>query len=418
MSREDTSHTSVLLPTASITLFTEDKNTKEVFEGLSKDWRFARVELTVREGSVGKANSYYEEYESPDLVIVQTSEIDDEFIGGLEQLAGNCSEGTSAIIIGPTNDVNLYRRLIGMGVSDYLVKPVKAEQFSNDIAATLLEKKGASNSRLIAYLGAKGGVGTTSLAEALAWAVSEKLGQKTFLLDGAGGWSTLSVGMDFDPATTIAESSRAAAEGNEDALKRMLHMSSEKLSLLASGGDIMLEDNIDIGNYEELINFLMIKFPIVMVDLSAAPIALKQMILKRANQTLLVTTPTLPSVRAARTLLQEIKQLRGDDIGDVDIILNMLNLAPKREVSKTQIEDGLEKKLSAVVPFDPDLFVKTESEALKLFDSKVGLDIVNTLLPVLSQHIKMAHPDGAGQADKGKSSDVLSGFIAKLTAKS
>src|SRR5690606_23129711 len=112
----------------------------------------------------------------------------------------------------PVNDVNLYRKLIGMGVSDYLVKPVQQEELSNDIAASLIERIGASGSRLIVMMGAKGGVGTTVLSEGLAWGLSEDLGQKTFFLDAAGGWSTLPVGMDFEPATTLADALRAAVD--------------------------------------------------------------------------------------------------------------------------------------------------------------------------------------------------------------
>ena len=223
MSENDTSHTSVLLPGARVTLFTRDADTRAAFTAIAQDWRFARVTLDVIEGDVSTAIETYTSYASPNLVIVQTEEISDAFTDKIEALGGACSETTAAIIIGPVNDVNLYRRLVGMGVSDYLVKPIKTEHLANDIAATLIKRIGATSSRLIALMGAKGGVGVSMAAQTIAWSTADVLGQKTFLLDASGGWSTLSVGMEFEPTTTLADAARAAAEANEDALSRMIH---------------------------------------------------------------------------------------------------------------------------------------------------------------------------------------------------
>ena len=153
---------SVLLPEASVTLFSNDSETHEIFTSISDDWRFARVTADARVGSAEEAIEFYNEYESPDLVIIQVDTIEGDLSERLEELSLHCGEQTSAIIIGPVNDVDLYRDLMAMGVSDYLVQPLEQEQFTDNIAATLLDKMGESESRLIALIGAKGGVGTTS----------------------------------------------------------------------------------------------------------------------------------------------------------------------------------------------------------------------------------------------------------------
>ena len=144
--------------------------------------------------------------------------------------------------------------MIDMGISDYLVRPVKKEILADVMAKTLIERLGIGDSRLIAFIGAKGGVGTSALAHAAAWGVSEMLGQKTMLLDSAGGWSTASVGLGFEPSATLAEIARAAANNDEDSIKRMLFRASDKLSVLASGSDAMLEAPIEPEQFEQLLN--------------------------------------------------------------------------------------------------------------------------------------------------------------------
>ena len=182
--------TSILLPAAGVAVFSNDKATLDSAKGIGDDWRFARVHTTTHKGDVQSAIDMYTEAASPDLVMIQTDVIDEGFTNQLAELAGHCNEGTAAIVIGPDNDVNLYRKLIDMGVSDYLVRPLETEQIAEIVAKTLIEKLGVSGSRLIAFIGSKGGVGTSTLAQVAAWCTAENLDQKTLFMDAAGGWST------------------------------------------------------------------------------------------------------------------------------------------------------------------------------------------------------------------------------------
>lgn len=417
MSEEERAYTSTLLPSATIELFSRDEDTVKTLQSLQEDWRFARVSVSIHDGDVETATARYAETASPDLMIIQTETIEDGLADQLAALAGNCSEGTAAIIIGPVNDVNLYRKLVGMGVSDYLVKPLQKEAFVENIAATLIEKMGESGSTLVAMIGAKGGVGTSALAQMMAWGVSEQLAQKTFLLDAAGGWSTMPVGMDFEPITTLGEAGRAADEENTESLDRMFLKKNNKLTVLGSGGDVMLEDTVDADKYETLLSHLMVTYPVVIVDLSQSPSALKKTVLSRAHKILVVTTPLLASVRSARSLAQEIKTLRGGDDKHLNVIVNMQGIAAKYEVPKKQVEQGLNKAPAATIAYDQDLFVGTESRGKKITEEKAADKIISSLLHSLSDVLQGAAKETRASTDQAKSGG-LGGFISKLKSKS
>lgn len=411
-----TTETSILLPTAGVDLFIRDKETIEAARSLAEDWRFARVVVNVEEGDVETAINAYQETTSPALLIIETDTTDESFIERLEALSAHCAEGTNAIIIGPVNDVNLYRSLTSMGVTDYLVRPVPVDTLGEVIASTLIEQLGATGSRLIGVVGAKGGVGVSSLTQGMAWGLSEILGQKTVLLDAAGGWSTLSVGMGFDPAATLHEAVRAASNKDEDTLKRMLHKANDKLSVLATGVDAMLEASVNAQQYEELLDMVMTSYPVTLVDLSAAIPSLRRTVIQRAHELIVVSTPTLPSLRAARTLMQEIKTLHGGTVDGVDLIVNMQGLSPSREVSKGDIAASLDKTPSAIVPFDPKLFIGSENEGHKLTDDKEGLGIVQTLLPLAQKVISGGADLPSGDANND-GAGVLGQFLTKLSKK-
>ncbi len=417
MSDVDHQVTEILLPEASVAVFSKDMETLEAAKALKNDWRFARVKLDNVDGDVGVAIEMFKQRgSSPDLIIIQTDDIDDGFTDRLGELSGYCDEDTAAIIIGPVNDVYLYRKLIEMGVSDYLVRPIKTEMLSDVISKELIKRLGVSDSRLIAFIGAKGGVGTSCIAQICSLMISEKMGKKALLMDGCGGWSSLSVGMCFDPVTTLPEVSRVVEAGSEDDLDRMFFGVGEGLSILASGADAMLDPTILPAKYEAVIDSLMVKSPIVLVDLSGAESGIKKTVLARAHHIIVATTPTVTSLRFCRSLIKEISDVRGGGSDNISLVVNMSGVSKANEVSDADIAEALEVKPLANIPNLPTFFFKYESEMKQMLSDKEFNTLATGFAPVLD---KIVIDDDAQemQVAGNKSSGLLGGFLNKFSSK-
>jgi pilus assembly protein CpaE len=412
MSESGQHDTSILLPESRVAIYARDADTLDAVRKLSDDWRYARVGVEAVDGDVATAIEAYADAASPELIIIQTDTIDDAFTASLEDLAGNCDEGTSAIIIGPENDVNLYRRLIDMGVSDYLVRPVTTPVISEVVAKALIEKIGVTGSRLIAVIGAKGGVGASILAQGLSCGIADVFGQKTTLLDASGGWSTLGVGLGFEPSTTLAEAARAVEQNNEENLKRMLHPINDGLQVLATGSDVMLDSTVSASQLESLIDSLMVKSPVVVVDLSNSPDVLQKIVLTRANQIFVVTTPTLPALRLTRSLMQEIDEVRGGEEDPVSrLVVNMQGLSTPHEVSKKDIEEAVGHKIDASLPFMPKAFLGSESTSQRLIDDKDGRGLIESqLLPIVRQILPLHAKDDKAEDAVGFWDSIVAAF--------
>lgn len=405
----------VLLPSAKVALHVKDPEIREAAKLLAQDWRFARITFEVHDGSIETAIKIYESAPSPDLVIVETSTIEDGFTDRLGTLAENCSGDTSAVVVGPVNDVYLYRKLIDMGVSDYLVRPVTRDVLLQVISKTLIEKFGAPESRLIAVVGAKGGVGASTFSEELARTVSSSLDQKTIILDAAGGWSYLAVSLGTEPMTNFTEITRLATSSDEAAFNRMIFSVSDKLSVLATGADAMLDDYITPEAYELIINRLMVTYPVVIVDLSGSSSAVKKTVMARAHEIVVVSTPSLPSLRAARTLIHEIKNYRGDSGDNINFVLNKTGRVPGLEVGKADIEKAMDRKAQLVIPYEEKLFSAAEAQGKSIRDIK-GSEAVTASLLEFAGRVLQAR---TSQNADGKSGDKagLAGWMSKLTGK-
>lgn len=414
MSDIENQATDTLLPSAGVTVFSKDSDTLESAAALSDDWRFARVNVNAINGDVETAITTFNSEDATEIIIIQTDEIDDSFTERLGELSSYCDEGTAAIVVGPVNDVYLYRQLIEMGVSDYLVRPIKPEILKDVISKALIQRLGVSDSRLVAFVGAKGGVGTSSIAQICAWVSASDMENKTLLIDAAGGWSPLSVGIGFDPSANLSEIARAVEAQNEDALERMFFEASDKLTVLASGSDGMLDPSVSATQYEAVLDNLMVKSPVVMVDLSGAESSVKKMVLSRAHEIVMVTTPTVTSLRFCRSLLKEISGIRGNESDDISLVINQTGLAKAYEVSSSDIGEALEFAPSASIPYVPSVFLNHESKIKGIITDKEASSFIGDLTAMLQKSISN-NTSTTDQSDE--SSSFLDGLFSRKKSK-
>lgn len=417
MSDFTASTASVLLPAARISLFVKEEEIRQAAISLKNDWRFARVTIEVTDGDVESAIEYYSTHPSPDLVMVETLNMTDDFAGRLEILGSECAETTAAVVVGPINDVYLYRKLIEMGVSDYLVKPLSRDVLADVFAKILTERLGAQHSKLMACIGAKGGVGTSSLSYLLADAAGNGLNQKTVILDAAGGWSYLSVAMGGETVTNLHEAARAAISTDSDSFQRMIIPVSEKLSFLGTGAEPLMEPGISAEHFESIINRLMQTYPVVMVDLSGASIDIRRNILARANDVMIVSTPTLASLRSARSLMQEAKTIRGEKDDGLHIILNQKGNGSGFDVSETDMAMAFKVKPHLVLPFLPKLFGAAEAQGKPLSALSGGGEIFAAVQKFMEDKIGLSPDKYLPATAGGSKGGLLGGLLNKVKKK-
>lgn len=370
-----------LLPTARVDVYAMEGSTAATAQKLLSDWRFARVKIGLHHEGIDAAIAHYAQAASPELVIIETNDIGENFVKQLGQLAGVCAAGTDAVVIGPTNDVHLYRSLVGMGVRDYLVRPVSDSDLVNVIAKVLIDKKGLTGARLIAVAGGKGGVGATTVTQVLAWIIADKLKQKTMLMDMAGSNSTLGVSFGIEPSTGFSEAVKIGVSGTEDDMRRILQQAGENLSILVCGGEPMLNVRPDPESVETLVSRIMQKYPVVVMDMSGASRAVQKRIVALASHLVVVTTPLLSALRNTRTYINEIKGAKGG-LTEVDLVINMSGMAAGEEVSAQDIETALGLKPSAKIPYAPKIFIASETTGKPVGLNSAAEGIMQSLLTV------------------------------------
>lgn len=373
-----------LLPPAHIHLFSEDLETLNLFHGLGEDWRFGRVNMAIRGENLDDAIEHYSRRKSPTLILIQTEETGDAFEEQLGDLAEYCDENTAAIVIGPVNDVQLYRHLTSIGVSDYLVAPLQTEDLVEAIANSLQNVVGSVDSHLMALTGVKGGVGTTSITAMIGDILSKDFGEKTLVMDAAGGQSSLWSHFGFSPSGTLIESARAVVDNDEDALDRLIVKKSDHLHILNSGTENILDNPVATQAYEMMLDHFLATYPNVILDTSNAPIQIKRMVLSRANSIGIVTTPRVPDLSLTKMMMKAIKDMPGAENRKIKIVINKANCT-KSDIPANDIEEALDQKNILALPFNASFFADAENNGEALYTQSNFGDFKTALSPVIAE---------------------------------
>src|SRR6516225_10210439 len=221
-------------------------------------------------GGIAKAIEYLSEQRSPHLLLVDISGVDLP-LSQIHILADVCEPGTSVIAIGDRNDVGLYRDLQEAGVNNYIIKPLTRELLTKALApktnsGELGRAAALKQGKMVSFIGARGGVGTTTIAANLAWHLANRQSRRVALVDldlQHGDCALL-----FNVATTPGLRDALANPLRLDPLllDRIMTQHGERLFLL--GGEEPIHDNLQFAAtaIDTLFSVLRSQFHYVVVD--------------------------------------------------------------------------------------------------------------------------------------------------------
>lgn len=190
----------------------------------------------VQRGSIADAQRRLRNERSPAILIVDVSGVD-RVLDAVQALSDVCEPQLQVVVVGEVNDVGLFRRLLAMGVADYLFKPLTADMLESVILRLSGNEAHGGNARLgklVAVRGGRGGVGASSIAANLASYLSEQASRRVALidLDIEGGTQALMLGST--PNSGLAEALAVPGRIDDLFIERATISVSPRLDLLAS----------------------------------------------------------------------------------------------------------------------------------------------------------------------------------------
>ena len=227
-----------------------------------KDRNVAKMQGNIALGGLSAAVKHYSEIPTPDVLIIEFDVPADEMMENLEQLSEVCDPGTRVVIIGIENDVQLYRTLTKLGISDYLPGPVTSRQVFDALYALVSDPDAKPSGKVFAFIGAHGGVGSSSVAQNIAWNLAEVRELDVALLDLDLQFGTAALAFNVEARQGIFDCLSQPDRLDEQLLDRFLVPYEDHLKILGTSGSLNLPDVVDGEALDSLVDIVARRFPI------------------------------------------------------------------------------------------------------------------------------------------------------------
>lgn len=302
----------------------------------------------------------------PDIVAIemQPGQGADQLMVELALLAPHCGEATQVFVIGHHNDISLYRRLKREGAADYLVAPFSPADLIRSIGDHVLSRRESDGAigAVTLVIGARGGVGATTIAANLAW-LGARAGS-SLLLDMSVPMSSLPALLGLEPDPDLSRMLYQPFELDNEMLDKITMSTplSPNLGIASTEGDFGA--SVDRRGIPNLLNTARKSARTVVTDFPGwllGPDTLSA--LARADHLVLVATPDFVAIPRASAILREIRAADGPE---PVLVLNQAGQAGRAEQdwSVTEVARALNVSPSAIVtvPAEPKTFAEAEAE--------------------------------------------------------
>ena len=355
---------------------------------------------------------------SPNILFVDLSESGDP-LNDINALAEVCEPGTVVIASGEVNDVRLYRDLLASGIQDYLLKPFSADQLRESFAHAQAVLAGPKHNEaaverphmMTAIIGARGGVGASTIASSLAWLFSDVHKRSTALLDLDVHFGTGALALDLEPGRGLTDAIENPSRIDGLFIERAMVRANDKLSVLSAEAPINQPMLTDGGAFYQLQEEMRAAFECTVIDLPRQMMVQHPHLMNEIQAVIVVAELTLVGARDMIRILSWLKSNAPQ--ANVLVAVNRHGQGAAPEITRKDFESSIERKIDFTIPFD----VKVVCQAAKLGKpvaevgkaSKVGQE-----LQAIGERL-IANADGEEVVAAAKSNKPsLAGKIAGL----
>lgn len=343
------------LPAISIKLFYEREETRLLLEVCARDRRMGRATIEMSPGGIPAAIDFMRQNPTPNLLLIESSARSAQMLNEIDMLAEHCDENVKVMVIGAINDIALYRQLVARGVSEYIVPPFQPVQVMRSISALFIDPDAPFVGKQIAVVGAKGGVGASTIAHNLAWALAENVKVNTTLVDLDLSFGTTALDFNQEPSQTVADALLQPERADDAVIERLLAKATDRLSLFTAPGTISQIMDIPDDSYAMVIEGVRRNVPYLVLDLPHVWSRWVQRTLVASDEVIIVCQPDLASLRNGKNFIDQLKSARPND-NPPRLVINMSGVPKRPEIPVKDFAAAIGVEPDIVLPFEPELF--------------------------------------------------------------
>jgi pilus assembly protein CpaE len=179
---------------------------------------------------------------------------------------------------------------------------------------------------MIAVAGAKGGVGTTTVAVRLALDAAVNRGTRSIcLVDFDLQAGDVGILLDLNHRRSIADLLEVADDISPRHLEETLYVHPSGLRVLLAPGEGERGEEVNAAVARQILGAIKFRYDVVVVDVGSVVTEGNAVAVEMADEVLVLTTPDVPSLRAANRLIALWERLQVRKSDSVKVVINRVN---------------------------------------------------------------------------------------------
>lgn len=224
-------------------------------------------------------------------------------------------------------------------------------------------------------MGAKGGVGASTVAHNLAWSIATSLETQTVIADLDLAFGTAGLDFNQDPPQGVAEAVFSPERVDANLVDRLLSKCGENLHLLAAPATTDRPYDLQELALEPVLDVLRTTTPCTVLDIPHQWTSWVRHALTSADELVLVANPDLANLRNARAILEVMRVARPND-RTPKLVLNNIGAPRRPEIAVAEFAKAIELEPLATFPFDAKLFGTAANNGQMVAELDPGSKIV------------------------------------------
>lgn len=219
---------------------------------------------------------------------------------------------TGVVIVASRLDPALLLEAMRSGVNEFVSEPLNVAELEAAIKRVIAQRPvTATPGQIFAFVGAKGGVGTTTVAVNVATALAKLSHEETLLVDLHLDSGDAAVFLGQEPRFSIVDALDNTHRLDEVFFRGLIAKTKSGVSLLASS-ERMIATPLDVRKVRTLLDFATLHFRYLVLDVPRSDAAMLDA-LEGVTRIVVVANQELATVRSASRMATSLRQRYGKD---------------------------------------------------------------------------------------------------------
>ena len=289
-----------------------------------------------------------------DVVFLEYQENNPELDHWIERIAVNPRSPAIFLYFREISTNNLWKAL-RLGAKECFTFPIQEEDFHQAVkrlaARMEVSQSRAKPTRIISFLGCKGGIGTSFLVANLASLLAQERRGKVLVVDLDLGFGQLNYFFDIHPEHTLAELIDNLERLDNNYLQSIFYPLGDNFYLLPAPARLEEAEAINASHLEKIIGYLKhnLGFRWILIDCCHQLDEITMKALEFSESLMLVTGQSIPALSNAKKMLDILNLLELKEL-EVEVLVNYWDR--QHELGLSEVENYLGKKIAGTITCD------------------------------------------------------------------